>query len=190
MRSNILSAALFLRLSKGEDPTVFERIWRAAAEYGLSAKWNKRHLWFYGERLLCDLLGFGNEDALRRLAPGAALRMRGVYERWADTHLSRDEECVRRLCYFLTAEFGAPLRLDGLRWIASMLKTNRRSSYWYRDGTGDALIELLNTSLNQNALGLAKDSQTRQALLEIAAVLAARNIPSALGLQERIKMLR
>jgi hypothetical protein len=37
---------------------------------------------------------------------------------------------------------------------------------------------------------LANDGQTRQALLEIAAALAARNIPAALGLQERIKMLR
>lgn len=181
---------LFLRLSKGDDPTVFERVWRATAEYGLAAKWNKRHLWSYGERLLCDLLGFGNEDALRRLAPGAALRMQDVYERWADAHLSRDEECVARFCYFLTTDFGAPLRLDGLRWIAAMLKDNNRSSHWYRDGIGDALIELLNTSLSQSALALAKDSQTRQASVEIAAALSARNIPAALGLQERIKMLR
>jgi hypothetical protein len=116
--------------------------------------------------------------------------MRDVYERWANAHLSRDEECVTRFCYFLTAEFGASLRLDGLRWIAAMLKANNPSSYWYRDGTGDALIELLNTSLNHSAQALANDGQTWQALLEIAAALAARNIPAALGLQERIKMLR
>jgi hypothetical protein len=181
---------LFLRLSKGDDPGAFERVWRATAEYGLSANWEQRRLWYYGERLLCDLLGFGNEDALLRLAPGAALRMRDVYERWVELHLERDEECVTRFCYFLTKNFGAPLRLDGLRWIAAMLKAPNPSSRWYRGGADDALIEFVNTSLNQNAQDLAKDCQARQALVEIAAALAARNIPTALALQERIKLLR
>jgi hypothetical protein len=181
---------LFLRLSKGDDPAAFEHVWRATAGYGLAAQWEKRRVWSCGERILCDLLGFGNEDALRRLAAGAALRMRDVYERWADAHLGRDEDCVMRFCHFLTTEFGAPLRLDGLRWIAAVLKANKPSIYWHRNGTGDALIELLNTSLNQNARALADDGKTRQALLEIAAALAARNTPAALGLQERIKMLR
>jgi hypothetical protein len=58
---------LFLRLGKGEDPVAFERVWRATAEYGLAADWSQPGLWFYGERLICDLLGFGNEDALSRL---------------------------------------------------------------------------------------------------------------------------
>lgn len=179
---------LFLRLSKGDSPGAFERVWRATAEYGLAANWEKRRLWFYGERLICDLLGFGSEDALRRLEPGAALRMRDVYERWAGEHLGRDEECITRLCNFLTTEFGAPLRLAGLRWIADMLKPCNPSHNWYRDGTGDALIDLVDTSLNQDARVLAKDSQARHALVEIAAGLAARNIPTALALQERIKL--
>lgn len=183
-------SGLFLRLSKGEDPAAFERVWRAATEYGLAASWEKNHLWFYGERLLCDLLGFGNEDALRALQAGAALRMHDIYERWADAHLGRDEECVARFCYFLTTEFGAPLRLEGLRWIAAMLKTKSPSGYWYRDGTGGALVELLNTSLNQSGHALVNDGHARQALLEIAAVLASKNIPAALGLQERIRVLR
>jgi hypothetical protein len=116
--------------------------------------------------------------------------MRDVYERWAELHLGRDEECVTRFCYFLTTEFGTSLRLDGLRWIAAMLKARSPSGYWYRDGTGDALIELVNTSLNQDAQALVNDSQARQALVEIAAALAARNLPAALALQERIKLLR
>lgn len=181
---------LYLRLSKGDDPGAFERVWRATAEYAHSANWEKRRFWFYGERLICDLLGFGNEDALRRLSPDATLRMLDVYERWAELHLERDEECVRRFCYFLTTEFGASLRLDGLRWIAVMLKVRKPSDYWYRDGTGDALIELVNTSLNQNTQILVNDSQARQALVEISAALVARNLPTALVLQERIKLLR
>lgn len=181
---------LFLRLAKGDDPVAFERVWRATAEYGLAAHWSQRGLWFYGERLICDLLGFGNEDALSRLNPGTALRMKDVYERWAATHLAHDEECVTRFCHFLTTNFGAPLRLDGLRWLAAMLKEREPSGRWYREGTGDALVELVVSALGSDAQALSQDAQARQALVEIAASLAAKNIPTALALQERIKQLR
>ena len=66
---------MFLRLGKGDDPAAFERVWRATAEYGLAADWSQPGLWFYGERLICDLLGFGKEAALARLKPGAAMRL-------------------------------------------------------------------------------------------------------------------
>lgn len=181
---------LFLRLRKGDDPVAFERVWRATAEYGLSADWSQPGLWFYGERLTCDLLGFGNEDALSRLHPGAALRMKDLYKRWAAKHLARDEECVTRFCHFLTTKFGAPLRLDGLCWLAAMLKEREPSTLWYRDGTGDALVGLVAAALSSDAQALPQYVQARQALIEIAAALAAMNIPVALTLQERIKQLR
>ncbi|MNV59137.1 hypothetical protein D3C71_1515470 [compost metagenome] len=134
------------------------------------------------------MLGFGNEDALSRLNPGAALRMKDAYERWAATHLSHDEECVTRFCHFLTTNFGAPLRLDGLRWLAT---THRESSGgWYREGTSEALVELVAAALISDARALTQDAQARQALVEIAATLAAKNIPTALALQERIRQLR
>ncbi|TXT40388.1 MAG: hypothetical protein FD135_1330 [Comamonadaceae bacterium] len=182
--------SLFLRLGKGDDPVAFERVWRATAEYGLAADWSQPGLWFYGERLICDLLGFGNEDALSRLNPSAAMRMKDLYERWAAAHLARDDECVTRFCQLLTTKFGAPLRLDGLRWLAAMLKEREPSSRWYREGTGDALVELVAAALSSNAQALSQHAQARQALVEIAAALAAMNIPTALALQERIKQLR
>lgn len=181
---------LFLRHGKSNDPAAFERVWRAAAEYGLAADWSKPGLWFYGERLICELLGFGNEDALVLLAPGAALRMKDVYERWAQGHLARDEECVTRFSHFLTTRFGAPLRLDGLRWIAAMLNAKNLSNHWYREETGIALVELVAAALGSDAHALSKDADARQALVELAAALAAKNTPAALALQERIKRLR
>ena len=181
---------LFLRLGKGEDSVAFERLWRATAEYGLAADWSQPGLWFYGERLICDLLGFSNEHALSRLNPGAALRMKGIYERWAAAHLARDEECITRFCHFLTTDFGAPLRLDGLRWLAATLKALEPSGRWHRDGTGAALVELVAVALSSNGQALSQDAQARQALVEIATALAAMNIPAALALQERIKRLR
>lgn len=181
---------LFLRLGKGDDPVAFERVWRPIAEYGLVADWSQPGLWFHGERLICDLLGFGNEDALSRLQPGAALRMQDLYKRWAAAHLTRDEEYVARFCHFLTTKFGAALRLEGLRWLAAMLTEREPSSRWYRDGTGDALVEVVAAALSSDAQALSQHTQARQALVEIAAVLAAMNIPAALALQERIKQLR
>lgn len=181
---------LFLRLGKGGDPVAFERVWRATAEYGLAANWTQPGLWFYGERLICDLLGFGSEEALSRLNSYAALRMKDVYERWAAAHLARDEECVTRFCHFLTTKFGAPLRLDGLRWLAVMLKEREPSNRWRREGTDHALVEVVAVALSSDAQALSQHAQARQALVEIAAVLAGMNVPVALALQERIKHLR
>lgn len=181
---------LFLRLVKGDNPVVFERVWRATVEYGLVADWSQPGLWFYGERLICDLLGFGNENALARLKPGGALRMSDLYKRWAATHLVRDEECITRFCHFLTTEFGSPLRLDGLLWLAVMLKECDPPNRWYREGTGQALVELVATAVSADAHALSQKVHARQALVDIAAALAALNIPTALALQERIKQLR
>ncbi len=181
---------LFLRLGNGDDPVAFERVWRATAEYGLAADCSLPGLWFCGERLIGDLLGFGNEDALSRLNPGAVLRMKDVYERWSAAPLTHDDECIEGFCHFLTTNFGASLRLDGLRWLAAMLKERQCSGRWYREGTGDALVELVAAALSSDAQALSQDAQARQALIEIAAALAAMNIPTAFALQERIKKLR
>lgn len=182
--------SFFLRLGEGDDPLAFERVWRDTAEYGLTADWSHPGLWFYGERLICDLLGFGSEDFLPRLLAGAALRMKDLYKRWAAVHLARDEECITRFCYFLTTKFGAPLRLDGLRWLADMLKGCEPSACWYRKGTGDALEDLVATALSYDAQALSQQAPARQALVEIAAAIAAMNTPNAMALQERIKQLR
>ena len=71
-----------------------------------------------------------------------------------------------------------------------MLKEREPSSRWYREGTGDALVELVAAALSSDAQALSQHAQARQALVEIAAALAAMNSPTALALQERIKQLR
>lgn len=181
----------FLQLSGQCDLSKFEAVWRAMAEYGLEAHWeNAKGHWYHGEALLCDLLGFNHEVALQRLPAGSTQRMHDLYKRWAAEHLGYDEESVRRFCHFLTTAFGVPLRLDGLRWIAGQLKNGSRASQWYRDSTSDAIIELLAVAVNENARELAADSVARQGLVEITAELASRNNPTALALQERIRLLR
>ncbi|MCV0423919.1 MAG: hypothetical protein K5905_00455, partial [Roseibium sp.] len=180
----------FLRLSDVDDPSAFEPLLREMAEYGLAADWSQPGLWFYGERLICDLLGFGNESILATLRPGAALRLKDLYQRWAETHLDSDEESVRRFCHFLMTDFGAPLRFDGLRWLSTMLNGASRSGYWYREGTGDALVALAVETLTSDTQALSKNPEARQAVIEIVASLVAKGVPEALALQDRIKCIR
>ena len=71
-----------------------------------------------------------------------------------------------------------------------MLKERQPSARWYRDGTGEALVELVAAALSSDSQALSQDAQARRALVEIAAALAAKNISTALALQERIKQLR
>lgn len=64
------------------------------------------------------------------------------------------------------------------------------SSRWYREDTGNALVELVAAALSSDVQALSQDAEARQAVVEIAAALAATRIPVALALQERIKQLR
>jgi hypothetical protein len=61
-----------------------------------------------------------------------------------------------------------------------MLKEREPFGRWYREGTGDALVELVAAALSSDAMALSRDVQARQALVEITAALAAKNIPNAL----------
>lgn len=153
-------SCLFLRLGQGDDPVAFERVWRATVEYGLAADWSQPGLWFYGERLEMRPAWIRERGGCTiKLPPGAALRMKGLYKRWAVAHLARDEECITRFCHFLTTNFGAPIRLDGARWLAAMLKC-QLSSRWYREDTGDALIELVAAALISDADHSTRRSST------------------------------
>lgn len=179
---------LFQQLLKGGDPVVFERVWRAIVEYALEADWSQPGLWYHGEILICDLLGFGNENALALLQRGAAQRMKDLYNRWAVVHLTRDEECVARFCDFLISKFGVSLRIDGLCWLATLLKEHECSKLWYRTGASDALVGLVTVALESDVQILSKHVEARQAIVDIVATLVAMNIPDSLALQERIKI--
>ena len=71
-----------------------------------------------------------------------------------------------------------------------MLKESEPSSCWHRESTGDALVELLVSSLSADSQELSQYTEARQALVDIAGALAAMNNPITLAIQERIKQLR
>jgi hypothetical protein len=164
--------------------------WRGMLAYALQQDWNVPRLWFYGERILRHLLGFYIEPFLRELPAGLISNLADLYEEWAKAHLATEEENVRDFARFLTSPFALPIRLQGLQWMAQAVGGDSRAGRWHRDGTGSAVVELLDKALTDHGAELKGDATLRASFLELAALVAGRNIPAALPLQERIKLLR
>lgn len=183
----------FMQLNRGCDPSAFCRVWRGMIEFALDAKWAKGGYWLDEQRVMQRLLGFDAEDSLAALPDAAqtVLGMCDLYQRWAQRNLQVDEDNVAALSRFLTSEAGAALRLYGLKWLAACFRNARREQYW-RDqgGTGEALVNLLDTTLQENMRVISADQECLDALVALVAQLVTRQVPAALALQERIKYLK
>jgi hypothetical protein len=117
--------------------------------------------------------------------------MRELYHQWARANLQRDEENIAAFAHFLASDAGAGLRVDGLRWLASAIGDLTRAPYRRdRESVGDSLVRLLDSVLREDATALRSDQSARDALVTVAAYLAAKQLPEALALQERIKNFR
>jgi dsDNA-binding SOS-regulon protein len=183
----------FIQLSHGCDSTTFCTRWRDMIEFALDDKWHEGGHWFYKQQMLRRLLGFGSVASLTNLPDAAqtVLDMRDLYHRWARANLQREEENVAAFSVFLASEVGAALRTEGVKWLATSFKDATREQYWrHQSGTGSALVDLLDTTLQENTSVLRRDQETRDALVALAAQCTARQVPAALALQERIKNLR
>ncbi len=185
-------AVWFLQPNQGCEPKAFCARWCEMLEFALGAKWTEARRWYYGEQMLRRLLGFGSELMLRKIPDleTVILSMRDIYKAWADAHLAREEENIAEFSYFLASDTGAPLRIDGIQWIAGALRDEANTRHWRRNGTGDSLVSLVDTTLTKDTAELSKNREAREAVLAIAAYLAARHVDAALTLQERIKLLR
>jgi hypothetical protein len=74
-----------------------------------------------------------------------------------------------------------------MQWIAGPLRDEVSTRRWRRNGAGDSLVSLLDTTFTNDAAELSKD---REAVLAIAAYLVDRHVDAAPTLQERIKQLK
>jgi hypothetical protein len=172
--------------------TALAQRWRAMLEYALDApNWATGRRWYYGEQLLRQLLGFGSVAQLRQIPHCQSLirGMRDLYERWAQKHLSRDEDNVTGFCGFLASDAGAPIRLDGLPWLAAALHSESPAARWHRDRTGTALLEFLDAIVAHDAQKVSADFKVREAPVGLVASWVARQVPAALALRERIRRM-
>jgi hypothetical protein len=161
----------------------FAARWRPMIEYALGApEWGQGRPWYYGQSLLRQILGFGSQTFLDRnpAYQGIVRDTARQYERWARDYLSREEDNVTGLCFFLASSTGHFLRMKGLGWLQQAVTANT----WYRPAMGKALVEFLNVTLTQNAQELRSDTAARDAFLALVALLVSKQVPAALTLQE------
>ncbi|WP_127904292.1 hypothetical protein [Solirhodobacter olei] len=181
----------FMLLPGKCDDVRFCAAWREMIVFSLAQGWEKRDRWYYGERYLRSLLGFGHAALTNLTDRDAAVDgLKDLYKLWVETHLRFEEDNVAGFAYFLAGEFAATLRLEGVQWIASRTADGTESTRFSRDQAGPALVELLDTAINENSAELQRNRPALDAVIAIAAVLAAENVNAALVLQERIKLLR
>jgi hypothetical protein len=168
------------------EATEFAARWQPMIEYALDApEWGQGKPWYYGQSLLRQILGFGSQTRLdgNPAFQGIVSQMAHHYERWAREHLSREDDNVTGLCFFLASSTARSLRVKGLGWLQQAVTVKD----WYRPAMGDALIEFLNVTLTQDAQALRADGAARDAFLVLVALLVSKQLPAALALQERAR---
>jgi len=179
------------QVSQNCDIAVFARHWKAMIEYALaSTQWSTGRQWYYGEQLLCRLLGCGSESWLDQVAglPTTVLQMKDLYQSWADKHLDQEEDRIAYFCGFLSSHTGRFLRLDGLQWLHRTIQQQSAGKLrWRRSGTSGAVTDLIDVVLKEHSDELSTNPPARDALLEVVAILVKQQTPSALALQERVR---
>lgn len=174
------------------DPTAFAARWRPMIEYALaSPTWGTGEPWYYGQRLLTQVLGCNARADLDRnpAFQAVVLGFKALYEAWATKHLSRDDDNVTALCSFLSSSTGKPLRFDGLRWLLAALTGDHAVFIGGRSGALDSLVHLLDVILAEDVAALSADSSARSTFLALVDILVAKQVPTALALQERARRL-
>jgi hypothetical protein len=183
----------FTLIKEPTDLADFAKRWRPMVEYALSnTQWAAEGKWFYAQRLERQALGFGATGYITRAPHYSVLigGMRDLYKAWAETRLRSDQDNMAGFCFFLSSEAGRVLRMDGLQWIAAVMRADPETGKWYRDSTSNAFMAVLEAAVLEDADELGKNLAARQALVELTAHAVARQLPRALPLQERVRRLR
>ncbi len=181
----------FIAAVQSKNINSISLFWRDMIKFVLPLpNWSPDKYWYKGEKLFRHLLGFNTINFLEfEGAQAIVLKNKDLYERWARKHLSKEEDNVEAFARFLSSKVGTSIRYDGLLWIRDSLLPPD-ALYWDRKGTGSALIDLLDVIVSNDTNTISLDSSFREALLSVAAYLAARQVPIALSLQESIRKIR
>ncbi len=182
-------AGWFLLLYKQPDPDRFIAIWKAMLANALASNWTSSRRWYRGRSTLIKLLGLNAHAELSQATAVCARipELMDYYRQWAQAEMQDDEEAISALCYFLTTEAGRALRLEGIIWVGEALK---KTESFYRDGTGNSIAEAMDAILTHHAGELIARHESRNAMIDVVAKLVGAQIPTAMGLQQRIAALR
>ncbi|MET4232615.1 ABC-type cobalamin/Fe3+-siderophores transport system ATPase subunit [Bradyrhizobium sp. LA6.10] len=174
------------------DAAEFAVRWRRMIEYALaSPAWGSGDPWYYGQRLLTQVLGYRARDDLDRNEAFQAivLNFKPLYAAWASEHLNRDDDNVTALCSFLSSSTGKPLRFDGLNWLQAALSGDHSVYIGGNSNAFDSMVHLFDVILSEDISTLSFDTQARSTFLSLVDILVAKQVPAALTLQERARRL-
>jgi hypothetical protein len=181
----------FSNLNEGTDPAAFVARWRPMIEAVMAGRGWEGGPWYLQQSLERQALGFAHPDALAR--PTASRRLvesvGDLYRSWAEKRLVGDEDNLAAFCNFLSTPTGAPLRPQGLVWIANSLRGASAAREWYRDATSAAFVEFLRVVITEDASAAVSTPDIRQALIDLTGLAVSRQSPAALALQDRLKNL-
>lgn len=182
-------ATWFLLLYKQPDPDRFITIWKAMLANAFASNWTSSRRWYRGRSILIKLLGLNAHAGLSQATAVCARipELMDYYRQWAQVEMHDDEEGISALCYFLTTEAGRALRLESLIWLDQALE---KTESFRRDGTGNNIAEAMDAILTHHSSDLIKRHDSRGAMINIVAKLVGAQIPTAMGLQQRIAALR
>jgi hypothetical protein len=183
-------SAWFGLITATTDIEAYAARWRPMIEYIISGTgWSANRFGYYAQALERQVLGFGADTYILRALGHASLidSMRDLYQSWAENRLGGDEDNLAGFCGFLSSEAGRVLRLDALVWMANAIKADAGAGKWYRDRTRSAFMEFLDVLVAEHSDELSANPPARQALIDLVAHAAAKQISAALALQERIR---
>jgi hypothetical protein len=145
--------AFFSNLKETTDTFASAARWRPMIEAVLEGRGWESGPWYHQQSLERRALGFANADALVRPTEGPLLveSVRDLYRAWAAKRLPSDEDNLAAFCNYLSTRTGAPLRLEGLIWIANALRGDSGGRDWHRDRTSAAFVEFLSSIITRMA---------------------------------------
>ena len=181
----------FLHLNEDTDHAAFLARWLPMIEAVMAGQGWEGGPRYHQQSLERHALGFAQTDALARPAGAASLvePLRDLYRTWALKRLSGDEDNLAALCGFLSTKAGAPLRLQGLVWIASTLLGDSEGRRWYRDRTSAAFVDFLSTVITEDGTAAVAQPETRQPLIDLVGFAVSKQLSTALAIQDRLKTL-
>ncbi|WP_342723358.1 hypothetical protein AAFG07_29945 [Bradyrhizobium sp. B097] len=174
------------------DAEEFVARWGRMIEYALSSPtWGNGNPWFYGQRILTQVLGCNATSTLNANPAFQTLvfELKSLYDAWAVAHLRRDDDNITAICAFLSSSTGKRLRLGGLEWIHSALVGEHPVYIASRSSALDSLVNLLDAMLTEDISLLAGSPAARSTYLTLIDILVARQVAAALALQERARRL-
>jgi hypothetical protein len=170
------------------SPAQFVRIWRSMILYAVSnPTWDGSAYGSYRlDSMVTQVLGLDgrwNAHAVDEAYAPALASMTDVFGKVADQWFGMGR-VVRNFLHFVVQPAATQLLLPALPWVAKAVSSY--SSYDWRDGTEEALVEYLRVGAQRSIDAITADSTLRKAYFDLLAIAVSRGGHAAIALRDRL----